>query len=410
MADADVIVIGAGPAGWAAAAACARAGLQVHVVAPCPTGPWRQTYGAWLDELVAADAEAVVGRRWDTVLVRTVGSGFRNLARTYCLISNDRLQRTLQADAVSATVTATRARHLDVRADHLVVETSDGPPLRARAVIDASGYPAVFGSAVRAGVAHQTAYGVVGRFVDPPIPAGSMFLMDFDAQPFSDAEPPTFLYAMDLGDGRWFVEETSLAGRPAVPLALLRQRLERRLTARGADATEVIATERCAFAMNAPLPRPGPAVAFGAAAAMVHPATGYHVANALQRAPVLGAALCKALDQHRDPRMVAHAGHRAVWPADAIRRDALYRLGLEVVLALDTASIQAFFDGFFALPADDWRGYVSRTSSPLGVQRTMTRLMRQLPPAVRSRVLAAVATRGALRALAGLVAPAFVSR
>ena len=34
---------------------------------------------------------------------------------------------------------------------------------------------------------------------------------------------------MDLGEGRFFVEETSLALAPPVPYATLKQRLERRL-------------------------------------------------------------------------------------------------------------------------------------------------------------------------------------
>ncbi len=410
MAGVDVLVVGAGPAGWAAAAACVSAGLRVHVVAPQPEAPWRQTYGAWLDELAAAGAGAVVGHRWDTVVVRTTGPDYRTLPRIYCLIGNELLQESLRSAAAAATVTADRAARIDVRADHLVVETTDRATIRARAVIDASGYPAAFGTRARDGLAQQTAYGVIARLAAPPIAAGTMCLMDFDARPFADSDPPTFLYAMDLGDGRWFVEETSLAGRPAVRLAVLRRRLETRLAARGSVATDIFTTERCAFPMNAPLPRGGPAVAFGAAAAMVHPATGYHVATALQRAPVLAAALCRALDEHRDARAIARAGHHAVWPSEAVRRDALYRLGLEVLLTLDTPSTQQFFDGFFSLPPDEWRGYVSRTSSVLRLQRTMARLMWRLPSDVRGRALAAVAAPGGLRTLRGVLAPALVSR
>ncbi len=409
MAGVDVLVLGAGPAGWAAAAACARAGLETHLVAPAPHARWTQTYGAWLDELAAAGATAVAGHQWDVVRVRTTGPGFRTLPRTYCVIDNDRLRQALTADASTVAVTTGRASHLVERGDHVVVKTGRDE-LHARAVIDATGHPAVFGARASAPLAHQTAYGVVARFSKPPIPAGTMCLMDFDATPFARDDPTTFLYAMDLGDDRWFVEETSLAGRPAVALRVLQRRLELRLADRCAVATKILATERCAFAMNAPLPRDGPVIAFGAAAAMVHPATGYHVAFALQRAAGLAKTLRQALDLHRDVRTIARAGHRAVWPTDALRRDALYRLGLEVVLALDTESTQKFFDGFFDLPADSWRGYVSRTASPLTLQRTMARLMLRVPADVRRRVLQTVATPRSLRTIAGAVAPTILSR
>lgn len=403
MSGVDVLVVGAGPAGWAAAAACAQQDLRVRLVAPDPHAPWDQTYGAWLDELSAAGVGDLTRHQWDAVRVRTTGPGFRALPRTYCLIDNDRLRQALTSSAV--TTTESRAVQLDVRRDHVAVRLADGSQVRTRTVIDASGHPATFGAPASSPLAYQTAYGVVARLSAPPIPPDTMCLMDFDATPFGGVEPTTFMYAMDLGGDRWFVEETSLAARPAVPLRELRQRLERRLAVRDVVVTEILATERCAFAMNAPLPPDGPAVAFGAAAAMVHPATGYQVAAALQQAPVLAGALRAALGTHHDPWDVARAGRRAVWPPGALRRDLLYRIGLEVILSLDTAATQAFFDGFFALPPDLWRGYVSRTSTPFGVERAMTRLMLQIPRPLRRRVLRAAVSGAALRTFTAAIAP-----
>ncbi|MBW3603883.1 MAG: lycopene cyclase family protein [Actinobacteria bacterium] len=410
MSGVDVLVVGAGPAGWAAAAACAREELQVRLLAPRPHAPWHQAYGAWVDELSVVAAADVTRQQWDTVRVRTVGPGFRTLPRTYCLIDNELLRASLGTKAATTTVMTGRARSVEGAGDHLCVHTTDGAQLRARAVIDATGHPAAFGAPAPSPPAYQTAYGLVARLSAPPIPTGTMCLMDFDSTPFEEVEPATFLYAMDLGAGRWFVEETALAARPAVPLRTLRQRLEQRLAHRGVRCTEVIAKERCAFAMDAPLPRVGAAVAFGAAAAMVHPATGYQVAEALRRAPALAASLRQALDDHRDPSDIARAAHRAVWPAEALRQDTLYRLGLEVLLGLDAPATRAFFDGFFALPLDDWRGYVSRTSSTLALQRTMLRLIRRVPQHLRRRVLRIAMSPGALRTLSGVVAPTRLTR
>jgi lycopene beta-cyclase len=405
----DVLVLGAGPAGRAAAAACAQAGLDVHLLAPAPHAPWPQTYGAWLDELAAAGLSTVAGRQWDTVLVRTTGAALRPVGRTYALIDNEVLRTTLTRRARDARTTAGRAVDLESSGGRLTVTTGSGQRLSARVVIDATGHPPTFGRAPAAGLAYQTAFGIVARFDRPPIPSGTMCLMDFETGAFGDDGPPTFLYAMDLRDGTWLVEETALAGRPPVPLDLLRRRLERRLAHRGCPPTDVLATERVAFPMDAPVARSGPVVAFGAAAGMIHPATGYQVATALQRAPVLADALQGALLHGADARAAANAGQRAVWSQDDLRRDALYRFGLDVLLALDPAQTRAFFAGFFMLPAADWRAYLSRTASPLRLHRTMLALMARVPVGLRRRVLRAVVADGAWRRLGPLVLPATLS-
>jgi hypothetical protein len=49
----------------------------------------------------------------------------------------------------------------------------------------------------------------------------------------TDGEVPSFLYAMPLGGGRVFLEETCLVARPAMPFATLKRRLERRCRALG---------------------------------------------------------------------------------------------------------------------------------------------------------------------------------
>lgn len=410
MHTADVLVAGAGPAGRALAAACAQRGLQVHLVAPDPDAPWPQTYGAWLDELAASGRTGVADRRWDQVLVRTVGSAFQPLARTYCLLDNTALAAVLRDEAATASVSTDRVTGIEVHDDHLVVTTGTGARLAARAVVDATGHPPALGAGPGRRLAWQTAFGQVATFASPPLTPGSMCLMDFDTSPFDDAEPATFLYAMDLGDGRWLVEETALAGRPGVPIDLLRDRLARRLEARGTPPETVHEVERVAFAMDAPLPSAGPVVAFGAAAAMVHPATGYQVASALALAPQVAATLERALDCERDVRRVARAAQRTVWPTAALRRDALYRLGLDVLLDLDVAQTQTFFDAFFALPDAQWQGYVSRTASPAAIQRTMGRLMLGLPGDVRRRVLRTTMHTASWPTLARVVAPELGAR
>jgi lycopene cyclase-like protein len=414
----DVLVVGGGPAGYAAAAACAQVGLGVTLLSPDLAAPWTQTYGAWRDELEQVGLVQVAGRQWDDARVRTTGHDLQRLDRTYCLIANDRLRDTLwnRASAAGASRVAGRAVALQRHGDRVVVTTGDGGRHRVRAVVDATGQPPLFARHGHGRLARQTAHGIVASFDRPPGPPGSMCLMDFDATPFAGAEPATFLYAMDLGGGRWFVEETSLARRPGLPLAVLAARLRRRLEARGCTPVQVYATERVSFAMDPPVPaaswsatRDG-VTAFGAAAALIHPATGYHVATALRRAPHLAVALRSALDDPAaTPDTIAAAGTAAVWPPAARRRHALYRVGLEVLLRLEVAATQRFFAAFFALPAHAWRGYVSQTSSPGQLQATMLRVMLALPADVRRDVLRAVAHPPSLRWLAAAVAPSALS-
>lgn len=51
-------------------------------------------------------------------------------------------------------------------------------------------------------------------------------------------ETPSFLYAMPLGGGRVFLEETCLVARPALPFATLKRRLQRRCDALGIKVGE----------------------------------------------------------------------------------------------------------------------------------------------------------------------------
>ena len=55
----------------------------------------------------------------------------------------------------------------------------------------------------------------------------------------SGSEAPSFIYAMPLGGKRVFLEETCLVAKPALPFAVLKRRLERRLKAVGIKVIKV---------------------------------------------------------------------------------------------------------------------------------------------------------------------------
>ena len=212
-----------------------------------------------------------------------------------------------------------------------------------------------------------------------------MVLMDYrDAHlTLEERREPTFLYAMDLGGGRYFTEETSLARRPGLSFEVLKDRLHRRLAHRGVAVQRVFETEGCLFPMGLPLPDlTQRALGFGGAASMVHPASGYMIASVLRAAPRLADTIASNL--HREsPEALSRQAWQTLWPAEQIRRRSLYLFGLEALLKMNAEQLRGFFAAFFALPAPLWQGYLSGTLSVREQAEAMARLFAHAPNGVR---------------------------
>jgi lycopene cyclase-like protein len=265
-----------------------------------------------------------------------------------------------------------------------------GDQLAARLVVDASGHDPVFVQRPEGEpIAGQAAYGIVGRFSAAPVDPDQFVLMDFRADHLSaaerQAEPPSFLYAMDLGEERFFVEETSLALAPPLPFPLLRERLQRRLAHAGIAVEAIEHEEFCLFPMNLPLPDlEQRVVGFGGAASMVHPASGYLVGSLLRRAPDLADAIALALaDPTLDGAAVARRAWEGLWPLELRRRHALFRFGLEKLMRYPEEQLRAFFTTFFALPRQEWSGFLTNTLPLPELVVAMVRLFATAPWSVR---------------------------
>jgi lycopene cyclase-like protein len=375
----DVLVLGGGPAALSLASALAQQRLQVAVLAPHPLpSPWPNTYGIWGDEVDSLGLSHLLEHRWSHT-VSFFGAGAPDLTdpanaptrhgRDYGLFNREALQahwlkacehggvQLLQGQAVQLELAPPHGGRGD---DGSVLHTADGRLLRARLVVDATGHQSVFMRRPDEGPeAGQAAYGIVGRFSAPPVEAGQFVLMDYRCDHLSAAEraePPTFLYAMDLGEGRFFVEETSLALAPAVPFEVLKQRLHQRLAHRGVAVEQVEHEEFCLFPMNLPLPDlQQPVLGFGGAASMVHPASGYMVGSLLRRAPVVAAAVAAEMaDPSAPSAALARAGWQALWPEPERFRRAFYLFGLSKLMGFEEARLRHHFAAFFQLPASDW--------------------------------------------------------
>ena len=398
----DVLVVGGGPAALAIAAELAEQGLAVTVLAARDCRDhWPNTYGIWGDEVDALGLGHLLEHRW-SYTCSYFGSGSSDPAdpanshtrhgRDYGLFDKTRLQQFWLERCEAAGVQWLRGQALKLShgSGRSQVATAAGEVLEARLVVDASGHKAVFVQRPDRGpVAGQAAYGVVGRFTAPPVQPGQFVLMDYRADHLTDAErqePPTFLYAMDLGQGRFFVEETSLALAPPVPYATLKQRLERRLAHRGVAIEQVEHEEFCLFPMNLPLPDlDQPVLAFGGAAAMVHPASGYLVGALLRRAPVLAAAVAARLraEPAADSLQLAQAGWQALWPPELRRKHALYQFGLEKLMRFSEPQLRGHFASFFSLPSAQWYGFLTNTLSLGELLAAMLALFATAPWSVR---------------------------
>ncbi|RDI55665.1 lycopene cyclase family protein [Nocardia mexicana] len=344
----DLLVCGLGPAGRALAHRAPAHGLSVTAVDPNPARRWNATYGAWEDELPDWVATATVA----ATIARPAVWGTRRfeLDRRYVVFDVAALQ--ISMDLGDARVVADRVAEIGRSRRGAKspewVRLSSGAVLTAHRVIDARGLTR---SPARA---EQTAYGVV---VSRDLWAEPLFM---DWRPDNGAAPdetPSFLYAIPLDADRYLLEETCLAGRPALSGAQLRQRLRARLRCRGIELGGDEAVEHVRFPVQGG--RPG-ARRFGAAGGQLHPATGYSVAASLAAADPL-------------------ASGSSIWPVSARAVHGLRSAGLRALLALPPADLPRFFDAFFDLPPNLQRAYLSGRDDLPGTAHAMSTLFRNLP-------------------------------
>lgn len=384
----DVVVVGAGPAGRALAGACAARGLATALVDPTPQREWRITYGAFTAELPADLPPSAVAAR---ARGRAVALTAWDLGWEYTVLDVPGLRAHLDAALADVTVLAGRAAHRDGTG----IVLADGTHLAAGAVVDAGGYsqPLVPGPAPprppARPLAEQTAYGLVvdEATAAPVVGPGEALFMDWTpVRPEGPAQPdwPTFLYAIPLGGGRVLLEETSLARRPGLPTAQLRARLLARL-ARAGVVPEPESDERVHFPVDTRRHRAPATLGFGAAAPLVHPASGFSVATALRLAPLVADALAAHLPA--DPRAALAAARAVVWSPGARAVHALRGRGLEALLRMPPAEVPAFFEVFFALPERHRWTYLTGRDDIVGAVVAMNALFGSAGWGLRGRLV-----------------------
>jgi lycopene epsilon-cyclase len=396
---ADVGIVGCGPAGLALAAELGKRGLKVVLVGH--DSPFVNNYGVWRDEFADLGLEKCLDFVWkDAICYFREGKEVR-VGRAYGRVCRRRLREELLQRCVAAGVTflpgevdqvnppAASAMAENPWAPTELIVKGQVQPIRCKLATLASG--AAAGRLLKyendaPGVAAQTAYGIeaeIEGYTDAYDP-NSMLFMDFrrhhsglypgtaQKQKFgkhpngseglwgTEKETPSFLYAMPLGGNRVFLEETCLVAKPALPFAVLKRRLLRRCEALGIKIKEIHEEEWSYIPTGGALPEPDqPVTAFGAAANLVHPATGYSIARSLREAPTMAAAVAVALEEQASSKSAAKFVWDALWTQEKRRQASFHVFGMELLCKLDLNNTADFFTTFFALPNSFWRGFLS---------------------------------------------------
>jgi lycopene beta-cyclase len=370
----DILILGSGPAALCLASELAKQDLNIKGISTkSPNEKWENTYGIWASELEELGLECLLSHRWSKT-VSFFGNGENNNGNIstnhhydYGLINQEAFQNELLKKCKGIEWLNETAKEIKEKNNLSEVICFSGLKIKARLVIDASGHKSNFVKRpVQNEIAQQAAYGIVGKFSSPPVNKEQFVLMDFRSNHLSNEEKlssPSFLYAMDLGDETFFVEETSLASYPALSRENLRKRLLKRLNSKGIKISEIFHEEICLFPMNLPLPfKKQFVLGFGGAASMVHPASGYMIGSLLRRAPLLAEKLAFFLkDPHLSSLELATKGWNILWPYELTQRHKLYQYGLRRLMSFDESRLRSFFSSFFKLSTEEWVGFLTNT-------------------------------------------------
>ncbi|MBK17207.1 MAG: lycopene cyclase [Prochlorococcus sp. SP3034] len=370
----DILILGSGPAALCLASELASQKLSIKCISKrSPYDKWANTYGIWASELEDLGLESLLSHRWSDT-VSFFGDGLNNSGNNatkhkydYGLIDREAFQNELLKKCEGIKWLNETAIEISTIKKYSEVLCKSGLRLKSRLVIDASGHKSSFiKRPFSKEVAQQAAYGIVGKFSSPPVNKNQFVLMDYRSDHLNEnelLEAPSFLYAMDLGNDVFFVEETSLANYPALSKEFLRTRLQNRLKKKGVLIKDIFHEEDCLFPMNLPLPSKNQGIlAFGGAASMVHPASGYMVGSLLRRAPLLAQKLKIYLNNPELSSIeLARKGWDILWPSELIQRHKLYQYGLKRLMSFDEKMLRSFFLNFFQLSTKEWSGFLTNT-------------------------------------------------
>lgn len=378
----DLIVIGCGPAGLALAAESAKLGLKVGLVGP--DLPFTNNYGVWEEEFKALGLEGCIEQVWRDTVVYIDDDNPIFIGRPYGRVSRHLLHEELVKRCFESGVSYLSAkveRIMEGHDGHSLVACERDITIPCRLATVASG--AASGKLLQYEVGGprvcvQTAFGVEVEVESSPYDPNIMVFMDYrdySKQNFDspEAKYPTFLYAMPMSPTRIFFEETCLASIDAMPFDLLKKKLMARLQTMGVRIINTYEEEWSYIPVGGSLPNTEQRnLAFGAAASMVHPATGYSVVRSLSEAPKYASAIANIIKRgssksaillQRNVQNISMQAWNTLWPQERKRQRAFFLFGLALIVQLDIEGTRTFFRTFFQLPKWMWEGFLGSNLS-----------------------------------------------
>ncbi|XP_034700573.1 lycopene epsilon cyclase, chloroplastic isoform X1 [Vitis riparia] len=378
----DLVVIGCGPAGLALAAESAKLGLSVGLIGP--DLPFTNNYGVWEDEFKDLGLGRCIERVWrDTIVYLDDGDPIL-IGRAYGRVNRHLLHEELLKRCVESGVSYLSSkveRITEASNGHSLVVCERDIVIPCRLATVASG--AASGKLLQyevggPRVSVQTAYGVEVEVENNPYDPSLMVFMDYrdhikQKVQCLEVQYPTFLYVMPMSPTRVFFEETCLASKDAMPFDLLKKKLMSRLETMGIRIIRTYEEEWSYIPVGGSLPNTEQKnLAFGAAASMVHPATGYSVVRSLSEAPKYASVIANILKRShskdiftrgRSTGNISMKAWNTLWPQERKRQRSFFLFGLALILELDIEGIRAFFHTFFRLPNWMWQGFLGSTLS-----------------------------------------------
>ena len=370
-------IIGAGPAALSVGAELAQKGHEIHIVAPEPYAAWVPNYGGWADQFDDDFGKSFFAQTYAAPCVRLPKEGKiqeRVLAGKYVRIDKTKLQEHFlqildKNQAVFINGMVEKVIH-EKECDHVLLE--DGQKITCDLIIDASGTNSPFTQTKGSSKpAFQLAYGQLVKTQPHGMRCGEMRFMDFS--PATESEGiATFLYAMPLSHDTLFVEETILATRQLASFDYLKKCLGKRLEKEGIVVEGVLDEEYCRIPLGAAVPHKTQSlIPFGGAASMVHPASGYMLSKVLNLAP----CLAELISEHEGSKEeLLTQALEMIWPQERRRCRELYLVGLEILTRMTPQRNWEFFDAFFSLPDDHWRGFLDDTMTASELAFTMSKM------------------------------------
>eukprot|EP00468_Gymnochlora_sp_CCMP2014_P002625 CAMPEP_0167762396 /NCGR_PEP_ID=MMETSP0110_2-20121227/12744_1 /TAXON_ID=629695 /ORGANISM="Gymnochlora sp., Strain CCMP2014" /LENGTH=1052 /DNA_ID=CAMNT_0007649265 /DNA_START=179 /DNA_END=3337 /DNA_ORIENTATION=+ len=372
----DVLVAGVGPAGLALAGELAERGVDVGLVGPETS--FTNNYGVWEDEFKDLGLEHTLEKVYDeTLVVIDEKKGYEAINRKYARVGRKELRDHL----VSKCKNSGRVRYLsgivegvsrDTSEPTKIVELQNGDKLSAKFVTMSTGHNReVLEYEEGPPPTWQTAYGIEIAMKNHPWASDKAVFMDLSQS--DDENPgvsrvPSFLYILPDED-KVFLEETCLVSQVQVPFDELKRRLYKRLQNMGVtvDPESIIEEEASWIPLGGPLPKvPQSVLGFGAAAGLVHPASGYSIVNSLKMASSVADSIVEGLGTG-DFDSASMKAWQTIWSDENRQKMAFYQFGSDLIAKMSLSEIKEFMRTFYSLPSPLWKGFLSHDLNPAGL-------------------------------------------